>query len=174
MAFFSKFKKKEGDDDKMPDAAETEKEKEQTQLKERKILCLLEGVRNLFLELNLSGSVEICSSFAAFSFSNELDIDATEDKIHNSIDLMKDKETRIHRTAMNMSKRVLKKMISRARVYKGRPYMNKTTLTQSFGISLGFIGVELEFDATVDSLLGITEDDVGDDGAEDGGEGEEG
>jgi hypothetical protein len=124
-------------------------------------MCAIEGTRNLFIDLRLSGSVEITSSFAAFSVTNSVEIDASEDKVHESEDLMKEKEGRTYRTAMELVKRSLKRLVLRASVYKSRPYAKNTSLSETISINFALFGLELCLSTSVESLLGITEADVG-------------
>ena len=72
---------------------------------EAKRLALLEDIRNIFIELHLSGSLEICTTVAACSFTTETEIDASEDA-HHSEDLEEEKKGTLHKGAMKAVRRV--------------------------------------------------------------------
>lgn len=135
---------------------------EKTKSADSSAIRVLESIRNVFLEKNIAGSIEVginvtsltsvTSKNTAVSCSVELD---EGDGLKLSSEISKDLST-VEKMAVKAAIASIDGLKKRATKFAAKPYKNSCSLTETLNISmpvLGLFDIYVEVSATVDSLL---------------------
>ena len=135
---------------------------EKTKSADSSAIRVLESIRNVFLEKNIAGSIEVginvtsltsvTSKNTAVSCSVELD---EGDGLKLSSEISKDLST-VEKMAVKAAIASIDGLKKRAAKFAAKPYKNSCSLTETLNISmpvLGLFDIYVEVSATVDSLL---------------------
>jgi len=148
----------EEEDHPEPTAEEIEREEEESRKHEYRLMIILEKVREIYFQRKLVGSIEISRSFLAMSNSVSCDVDGTGEPDPRPVEVAGKEDQKIPMLAkvtINNATRLINRMETRSKNYRGKVYKDDLTVSGSISITdpLGFTGVSISCSATISSLL---------------------